>query len=269
MPTQKIQANGITFNISLDGVDADQDDAPWLTFSNSLATNHRMWDEQIATFGKTFRILRYDTRGHGETDAPPGPYDFDLLIADIIGLWDAVGIERSHFCGLSLGGMTGMGLALKHPDRVASLIACDCRAVGNEHFAALWAQNIPLVEQNGTAAIADATMGRWFNEAWADANGERFDGVRKMVLTTPAAGYAGCAAAIQHLDYLKDLGKLTTPALFIGGAQDVGAPVDAMDEMHAASPGSKRAIIDPAAHIANIENTPVFNDAVMSFLNGL
>ncbi len=261
----KIAANGITFNTRIDG----REGAPWLTFSNSLATNHTMWDDQVAALADDYRIFRYDTRGHGATDAPEGPYDFDLLIGDVIALWDAAGIGASHFVGLSLGGMTGMGLALAHPERVSSLIACDCRAVADPHFVSLWQENIPLVEAGGTAAVVDATLGRWFNAGWAEANPERIAAIREMVLATPKAGYLGCARAIQGLDFLRRLSGLTVPALFLGGAQDPGAPVEMMDAMCDAAPGARRAVIDPAAHIANIENTPAFNAAITGFLSAL
>lgn len=261
----KIETNGITLNAAIDG----KDGAPWLTFSNSLGSNHHMWDAQVAAFGDSYRILRYDTRGHGESDAPDGPYDFDMLIADIIGLWNALNIETSHFVGLSLGGMTGIGLALSHANRVASLAACDCRAETNPGSNAVWQQNIPLVETGGTAAIAEATLERWFNENWSTANAERLNDIRMMILETSDAGYLGCAQAIQTLDYQRRLGELKVPALFIGGAQDVGAPVEVMDAMQAAVPGSQRAIIDPAGHIANIENTRDFNAALAQFLTGI
>ncbi len=258
----KIESNGITINAVIDG----KDGAPWLTFSNSLGSNHRMWDDQVAAFGDQYRILRYDTRGHGETDAPVGPYDFDMLIADIIGLWDSIGIEASHLAGLSLGGMTGIGLTLKHPDRVISFAACDCRAETNPGSNAVWQQNIPLVKDRGTAAIAEATLERWFNEGWRQANADRLNDVRTMILGTSGAGYLGCAQAIQTLDYQRRLCEIKVPTLFIGGAQDVGAPVEVMDAMYAASPGSQRAIIENAGHIANIENTGAFNAALAQFL---
>lgn len=261
----QIEANGITFHTEIDG----REGAPWLTFSHSLGTNLTMWDDQIAVLADDYRIFRYDTRGHGESDVPAGPYDLDLLVGDVVALWDAVGIERSHFIGLSMGGMTGQGLALANPARVASLVACDCRGEADAQYLAIWQAMIPKVEAEGIAAVAETTLERWFGEAWIAANPEPLDRVRQMILSTDDAGYLGCAQALQGLDFLRHLGGLAVPALFLGGANDVGAPVATMDAMHEAVPGSRRAIIEDAGHIANIENIDGFNAAVTAFLSDL
>src|SRR6478736_10479531 len=118
----QIKANGITFNCQVEGPEG----APWVVFSNSLATDLSMWDEQAAALKQNFHVLRYDHRGHGATEATEGRYNFDQLVADVVGLFDALSIKRAHFVGLSMGGMTGLALTQKHPDRVASLAACDC-----------------------------------------------------------------------------------------------------------------------------------------------
>ncbi len=260
----KVEANGISFNCRIDGAA----DAPWITFSNSLATDLSMWDDQAEAFAKDFHIFRYDTRGHGGTDAPEGPYSFELLAADVLALWDAVGIDKSHFVGLSLGGMAGIELALSSPGRLLSLAACDCRAVANDGFKAMWASIIPVVREQGVGAVVGTTLERWLSADWRQDHADKVKSIERMIAGTPREGYIGCVGAVSDLDYLRRLGEVSVPTLFLGGAQDPGAPVAEMDEMHAALPGSQRAIIDPAAHLANIENPDDFNAAIAAFVNG-
>ena len=153
-----IKANGITFNVQLDGPEG----APWLVFSNSLACNLTMWDDQAAYFKSRFRVLRYDQRGHGGTEAPGGPYTFDLLVADVIALFDALSIERAHFAGISMGGMTALGLAEQHPDRLLSVAPCDCSSASTPASAQQWAERIAAAEQGGMGVMIDSTVARWF-----------------------------------------------------------------------------------------------------------
>ena len=128
----KIKTNGVMLNAEVEG----REGAPWLTFSNSLATDLTMWDAQAKALAARYRILRYDKRGHGKSDAPPGPYDLPMLVKDVIGLWDHLGIDRSHFVGLSIGGMTALGLGIDHADRLISIVPCDCRADSPPEFRA-------------------------------------------------------------------------------------------------------------------------------------
>jgi 3-oxoadipate enol-lactonase len=257
-----IEANGISFNTQVEGAEG----APWITFSNSLACNLSMWDGQVAALRDDYRILRYDTRGHGGTAVPGGPYSFDMLVGDVIGLWDALGIERGHFIGLSLGGMTALGLALGHAGRLSSITVCNARAEAPPEFRDLWDTRIATVGENGMEAIIDATLERWFTPGFAAGDPPVLDRVRDMIRATAPRGYIGCARALQGLDYLPRLGGISLPALFIAGAGDGATPPEGMRAMHQAVANSQYVELDPAAHISNLEQPEAFNDALTTFL---
>jgi 3-oxoadipate enol-lactonase len=154
----KIAVNGTHINYVIDGPEG----APWVTMSNSLATTHRMWDPQMAAFTKQYRVLRYDKRGHGESDVAPGPYSFEILADDVLALLDALSISRTHFVGLSMGGMTGMTMALKKPAALRSLVLCDTTSRDPLGDPALWQQRIDTVRTGGgLSAVVEATIARF------------------------------------------------------------------------------------------------------------
>jgi 3-oxoadipate enol-lactonase len=245
---------------------SERSDPAWLILSTSIASDHTMWDPQIPALTTRYRVLRYDTRGHGLSDAPDGPYSFDMLVEDVIALMDAHGIDKASFMGLSLGGMTGLGLAVQHPERVEKLVCCDARADAPEPYVKGWDERIALVEQSGMQGILAATVERWLTPAFRKENPEVVARVEQMILSTPVAGYKGAAAALKNLDYLKDLPRLTVPTLFVVGAEDAGAPPDVMQRMADAVAGARLAVIPNAAHVANIDNAPGFHEAVAAFL---
>lgn len=256
-------ANGIEFNYRIDG----REGAPWITFSNSLATNLSMWDGQAALLEGDYRILRYDQRGHGGTQAVTAPYSFDDLGDDVVALWDALGVERSIFVGLSMGGTTGLGLAINHGGRLDGLVACDCRCDSPPGFAAAWDDRIKVVRDGGMAALADPTVERWFTEGFHDASPDRVEWIRDMIRTTPLDGFIGGAKALQDIAYRDRLGDIATRTLFIAGAQDPAATPDYIRPMQEAVAGSSFALLDPAGHISNVENPDGFNQALMRYLN--
>jgi 3-oxoadipate enol-lactonase len=265
MPT--VRANGISINHVIDG----PEDGPWITFSNSLGTNVTMWDEQAKIAADAgWRVLRYDQRGHGGTEAAPPPYTFDLVIADVIALWDALGVKKSVFCGLSMGGSTGIGLAIEHPDRLTALIACDCRCDSPPGFAALWDDRIRMAEELGMPGMADPTVARWFNPDFLKAHDKDvIEKVRGMIRTTSLNGWIGCSRALQHIEYRDRLGEISIPVQFITGAQDPAANPEYAGPMVAAIPGAKMAILEPSGHISNMENPKQFNAAFTAFLSSL
>lgn len=236
---------------------------PWLLVSNSLATDLSMWDAQMPLLLETHRVIRYDTRGHGESNAPEGPYSFDMLVADMAAILDHVGAERTDVMGLSLGGMTALGLGLKHPQRVGRMIVCDARADNPPPFVASWDERITAIEKGGTAAIAEGTLGRWFTPA---CDAQIRDKARRMILATSKAGYIGCARALQGLDYLKDLPDMRPPVLYVVGAEDQGAPKDVMAAMAGATPRSEFVALPGLAHIPNMEGPDAFAKAVAPWL---
>jgi 3-oxoadipate enol-lactonase len=240
--------------------------APVILLSNSLGTDHTMWQPQLDLLGSKYTVLRYDTRGHGASDTPPGPYTFDGLVADAVAVLDHFGVEKADYMGLSLGGMTGLGVALTHPDRIGRLICCDARADAPEGFIKSWDDRVAAIRAKGIETLWAPTSERWFTQAWRDQNPEDLETVRRMFLRTTADGYAGCAAALKTLDYRKSLGRLSMPVLFVCGDVDTGSPPDVMRQMAAETPGAEFALIKNAAHIANMDNAAGFNAAVARFL---
>lgn len=239
---------------------------PWLVLSNSLAADHGMWDAQVPALAQRYRVLRYDTRGHGASDAPPGDYGFPDLVADARAVMDHHGAERASYMGLSLGGMTGLGLALAHPDRIERLVVCDARADAPAPFVASWDDRLAAIEQGGMEAVVAGTMERWLTPAFRAARPEEAARLAAMIRATKPEGYRGCAAALKRLDYLKDLGRLAVPTLYVVGAQDAAAPEAAMRAMAEATPGGRLAVVPDAAHIANVDNPAGFRAALDGFL---
>lgn len=237
-------------------------DAPWIVLSNSLGATRAMWRPQRALLAPHFRVLSYDTRGHGDSATPPAPYSLDDLVADVIALMDNFGADRAHFLGLSLGGMTGLGLALKHPDRIDRLICCDARANAPDGFRMSWDDRIEMVGRGGMAALWPGTVERWLTAATREHDADGVERLRSAFLRTTAEGYTGCARAIQGLDYFKDLGSLRRPVLYVAGAEDVAAPPEVMRTMADATPTAAYVEIPAAAHIANVDNPKAFNTAV-------
>lgn len=242
--------------------------APWLVLSNSLGATRAMWADQIALFSATYRVLAYDTRGHGASDAPPGPYSFHDLVDDVVALMDQAEAPTASFVGLSLGGMTGLGLALDHPDRLEKLVCCDARADAPPAFVKGWDDRLAAIESGGLAAILAGTMERWFVDEWRTANPERLARFEADFLATSLTGYHGCVAALKTLDFAERLPDMKVPTLFVVGAKDMGAPPPAMRAMADATPGARFAEIPDAAHLPNIDARDAFDRVVGEFLGG-
>ena len=253
---------GVSINYEISG----NESGPWLTFSNSLATNLHMWDEQEAELADDFHILRYDKRGHGKSAPIEGPYTFDDLVGDVVGLWDHLGIGKSHFVGLSIGGMTVQELLLNHADRVTATVMANTSAHSGEAFIAAFDQRVAAVADGGMEAVVESTIERWFSEGYRASGAARIDDVRHMIRTTSVAGYTGCARAIQALANLDRLGSIDHPVLLIAGSQDPGTPPAGMRLMHERIGGSQYLELD-AAHLSNIERAPAFTAALKSFLS--
>jgi len=258
----QIEANGILVHYELDG----PADLPVVMLSHSLACSRVMWDPQMEVLKSDFRVLRYDTRGHGGSDAPEGAYSLEQLGADAVALLDALKISAVHFVGLSMGGMIGQCLALNHPDRLKSLTLCDTAAVIPQQAQPVWAERIAAARQNGMQGLARETLERWFTPPFLQQNPSQVDRIRKQILSTPVVGYVGCSEAIRHLDYLKRLSEIRTPTLIIVGEDDPGTPVAASEAMHARIAGSKLVVLPHAAHLSNIEQAGRFNTVLMEFL---
>jgi 3-oxoadipate enol-lactonase len=253
--------NGISINFEIDG----PDNAPWLVLSNSLLTNLSMWDDQVAALKSSYRILRYDQRGHGGTQATAGPYSFDLLVADVIALLDMLGIKRAHFCGLSMGGMTALFLAQRHPDRFDRIIACDCGPASTPASAQQWKERIDIAAKDGIGALVEPTIGRWFPPDFVAAKPPVLDKVRQMIRTTPIAGFSGCAQALSDYDLRPGLAGIDRRTLLIVGTKD--ATLAGIRQIKEAVPGAALVELEGAGHISNVEQPAAFTGAIRDFLS--
>jgi len=258
----KKNINGIEINYELSG----KEGAPVVMLSHSLACSLVMWQPQMAVLEPAFQVLRFDTRGHGGSDAPEGAYSLELLTADTVGLLDALGIDTVHFVGLSMGGMIGQCLALDHSARLKSLSLCDTAAVMPEETQPIWQQRIDGAGQTGMAGQVDETLERWFRPEYLQQNPPEVAMIREQILATPVAGYRGCCEAIRRLAYLDRLAQIKLPTLIVVGEEDPGTPVAASEAMHARIAGSKLVILPEARHLSNIEQAGAFNSALTEFL---
>ena len=262
MSRTQITANGIHFNIQIDG----REGAPWLMFSNSHCTTMELWDEMVERFGDRYRTLRYNTRGHGGTSAPPGDYTQDQLAGDVAAILDVLNIDRVHFCGISIGGQTGLGMAIHHPERLLSLTAANARYDVPPPVMKAWDDRIAIVEKGGTEAIAGPTVGRWFEANYPAKNPERVARIQAMFKNVTKQGYIGCAIAIRDLNYREALAKINLPVLLISGKQDSSATEDMVNTMHVMIRGAQLAMLDPAGHLTVVEQPKAFGDALEKFL---
>jgi 3-oxoadipate enol-lactonase len=259
----RVQANGINFNTVIEGPES----APCLVFSNSLATDLSMWDEQAAQLAGQYRVLRYDQRGHGRTDAPAGRYTFALLVADAIALMDALSIRRAHWCGLSMGGATGMGLAQQHADRFDRFVICDTPGMSTPATAQQWEERIATAQKDGMAALVDSTLARWFPKETLERNPPHVQKIRAMIAATPVNGFIGCAGALADHNYRPGMAGVKNPVLYMTGEKD-GTNAAAMRQMQQELPGSTYVELPGAGHISNTDQPEMFTKALREFLKG-
>ena len=242
------------------------DDAPVLVLSNSLGTTYEMWDQQAERLAERFRLVRYDTRGHGGSPVPDGPYTIDHVGQDLIALLDHLEIERAHVCGLSLGGMTGMWLGIHAPERLDRLVLlCTSARLGPPET---WADRAAVVRAQGTEAVADAGVGRWLTPGFREAHPDTAAWLRDMIAATPDAGYAAACAVIEHMDLTDGLPSIPAPALVIAGAQDPATPPEHAERIVAGIPDARREVLDPAAHLANVEQPEAVTRLIREHLEG-
>ncbi|TRZ66663.1 MAG: 3-oxoadipate enol-lactonase [Rhodocyclaceae bacterium] len=257
----KVHANGIDLNCDIAGT------GPWLTLSHSLACDLSMWDPQMAALAPHFTVLRFDTRGHGLSSAPPeDAYDWGRLAGDVLGLFDELKIERSHFVGLSMGGMIGQHVALRAPERIARLVLADTSSRYPAGATPIWDERIRLVREQGMEVLVDGTLERWFTAPFRAAHPEITARIAGLIRNTPPAGYIGCGRTIPTLDITQRLPAITNPTLVIVGAEDAGTPPAMAQEIAGAIPGARLEIIPDAAHLSNIEQAEIFNRLLLEFL---
>jgi 3-oxoadipate enol-lactonase len=258
----KITVNGIATHYRLDGPAG----APVVTLSHSLAAHLGMWEPQLGALTARWRVLAYDTRGHGGTEAPAGPYTLDQLADDALALLDAAGVQQTHWVGLSMGGMIGQTLALRAPHRLASLVLADTSSRVPPEARPLWKERIDTAGSKGMEPLVEPTIARWFTAPFIAMGHEVVDRVRDMIRGTDPRGYAGCCAAISMLDLTDRLSAIKLPALVIVGEQDQGTPVAASRVIHERIAGSTLTIIPSASHLSNMEQPEAFTTALVQFL---
>lgn len=258
----KVNANGIDMQYTLDGPAT----APVLTLSHSLATDLSMWDPQMSALTARYRVLRYDTRGHGGSGAPAGAYTLEQLADDVRALLKALGIARTHWCGLSMGGMIGQTVALKTPEILASLMLCDTSSRVPAEARPLWAERIKTAETQGMEPLVEPTIGRWFTAPFIQQRKDVIDVVRAMIRRTPPRGYAGCCHAISQLDLTDRLHAIKLPTLVVVGEEDQGTPVAASRAIQERVKDSELQILKSASHLSNMEQPDAFVSAITAFL---
>ncbi|MGE2833142.1 3-oxoadipate enol-lactonase [Mycobacterium sp. SMC-4] len=250
--------------IPVHAIDSGRRDGPVVVLSNSLGSTHRMWDAQVAALEERFRVIRYDTRGHGNSPVPDGPYTIDDLADDLLALLDRFEVPRAHLIGLSLGGMTAMQLAAREPARVDRM-ALLCTATQLPPASA-WRQRAATVRTEGTAAVAESVVARWFTTAYLQQHPDDKSRYEQMVAATPAEGYAACCEAIAELDLREALPNVKAPTLAIAGADDPATPVAKLAEIVDLIPDSRLRVIDHAAHLANAEQPVQITEALITHL---
>jgi 3-oxoadipate enol-lactonase len=241
--------------------------APWLVFSHSLACSVRMWDGEIAKHQDRYRVLAYDTRGHGQSAAPKGPYSLEQLADDLHFLLQDLRIEKPHYVGLSMGGMIGQTAALKYPGLFRTMTLCDTTSRYPAEAAPMWQDRIRIAESKGMAPLVQPTLERWFTEGFRKNKPEEVKKVAAQIEKTPVAGYVGCCHAIPKIDVTARLKDIKCPALVICGEDDPGTPPAMAREIHDNLPGSKLVLIPRAAHLSNLEQPEAFNRALAEFLS--
>jgi 3-oxoadipate enol-lactonase len=242
-------------------------DRPWLVFSHSLACETGMWAPQLAEFARQYRVLAFDTRGHGRSAAPPGPYTMDLLAQDLDWLLNALEISKAHFVGLSMGGMIGETYALSHRDAFASLTLADTTSRWPPEAMSVFAERARVALERGMDPLVEATLGRWFTPAFHKSNPADVAKIGDMIRRTPPVGYAGCSDAIPRVNVTARLREIRCPILVMVGKEDPGTPVSMSREIHENAPGSQLTVIDNAAHLSNVEQAAVFNRILHRFLD--
>jgi 3-oxoadipate enol-lactonase len=237
--------------------------APALVLSNSLGTDRSLWDRQVPAFAECYRVLRYDTRGHGASAAPAGDYTIERLGRDVLSLMDEAGLRQAHVCGVSIGGLTTLWLGIHAPERVRRLVLANTAArVGSLEF---WTERMRVVRAEGLEAIAEVTMQRWFTERFRTAEPEAVAGMRATMLRVPVAGYLGCCAALRDADLREHADRVQAPSLIVTGSADVATPPATGEALAAAIPGAQLLALE-AAHLSNVEQAPAFTAAVLAFL---
>jgi len=258
MPVAEV--NGARIHYRFDGPEK----APVLVLCNSLGTDHTMWDPQIPALTRKLRVLRYDRRGHGASSVTPGPYTIEQLGRDALGLLDALGLDRVRYCGLSLGGMTGMWLGTHAGKRMEKLVLCNTAAqVGSPDP---WNARIEAVRKGGMSAIESGVLARWFTPKFLEQPTPMLGKMREVLLQLSPEGYVACCAAVRDMDQRESIARITAPTMVIAGTHDAATPPAAGQFIAKQIPGARYLELD-AAHISNVEAAERFTESVLGFVS--
>jgi 3-oxoadipate enol-lactonase len=261
MATGRISTGEIEMFHELSGPEG----APVVCLNHCFGSDHRYWDQHLPAF-EGFRVLRYDTRGHGESDAPEGPYTLSMIAGDIAGLLDALKIERVHFCGVSMGGMIAQTLALEHPSRLASLMLVNTTCEYTDAQRTLWRERADMALAGGIEAVHAVLMDRWFTQDAADRQLPGYVYMAEAFRRFKPASFDSVIEAMRGLDTLAGLPGITMPTMVVATPDDPGAPTQTSKKMAAAIPGAELHWLEPARHLATLEHPERFNALVRDFL---
>ena len=260
----QVEANGMRMNVAVEGPER----APVVTLSHSLAANLEMWRPQIAELTRRYRVVRYDIRGHGGTERPSGPFTLRDLAEDVRALLHNLDIPRTHFVGLSLGGMIGQQIAVDHPELLESLVLADTLSAYGPDAVEMWEGRIAAASgPDGMEPLVEPTVMRWFTADFREARPDQINWVRGMIRATQPEGFIGCSHAVMRLNLTDRLRSVKVPTLILVGRQDPTTPVSGSEIIRDAIGGSQMTVIENAAHISNIEQPEAFSAAVQRFLD--
>jgi 3-oxoadipate enol-lactonase len=258
---KKVKVNGVDLAYHFDG----PANGRVVMMSNSLMSDHTMWDITIPALTDRYRVLRYDTRGHGSSGTTPGPYSIGMLADDAVGLLDALRIQQVHFIGLSMGGMIGQQIGARYPDRVYSLSLCDTASEMPPR--SMWEERLAIARSQGIPGLLDGTIQRWFTNPFIARDPQSIDRVRRMISLTGVEGYIACASAVRDMAQTTMLLQVKAPTLILVGRYDPACTVEQATVLHRMIDGSQMVVIENAAHLANIEQPEAFNRALRAFLD--
>ena len=263
MSVEKIRVGDIHIAYRFDGTT----DGPTVMMAHAMGTSHRIWDPQLSALADRYRLLRYDWRGHGDTDAPPGPYTLAEFVRDAVGLMDALALDRVHWVGISTGGMIGQGLGIHHPDRIASLTLCNTTSWSTPWYRGWVRERQAVVREGGMEAVWEMTRRLWFTDAHVDAEGPGYRAIREVFVGTPVAGYLGGTSAVADLAYRPHLPRIEAPTRIIAAGDDPVTPVVRAEEIREAVRGSELHVIEGQRHFSNIEVPEAFNPLLRAGLD--
>ena len=255
MSVQTVRVGDIEVAYRWDGTEG----APVVMMAHAMGTSHRIWDRQVPALAGRYRLLRYDWRGHGATDAPPGPYTLAQFVEDAVGTMDALGLESVHWVGISTGGMIGQGLGIHHPGRIRTLTLCNTTSQANPWYRSWVAERQAVVRRSGMSEVWEMTRRLWFTDDFVDAAGPDYRRVQAVFERTPVEGYLGGTSAVADLAYRDDLHRITAPTHVIAAGSDEVTPLDHAQAIHERVAGSRLSVLPGQRHFSNVEVPERFN----------